>query len=121
MKTYFNRFLLFTIILSALYSCTKKIEAAYQNPNSPVRVPIEQLLPPVISTLAANGAGHGPLNDVRYAGLYIQSWAAYTVSTTRNTPTTFERMGGVLDGSDAAGSIFRAHYFDIGQIGRAHV
>ena len=115
MKTYFNRFLLFTVILSALYSCTKKIEAAYQNPNSPVRVPIEQLLPPVISTLAANGAGHGPLNDVRYAGLYIQSWAAYTVSTTRNTPTTFERMGGVLDGSDAAGSIFRAHYYDIGQ------
>lgn len=116
MKPYFNKLILLGFLVTVIsFSCTKKIDEAYQNPNSPVRVPIEQLLPPVISTLAANGAGHGPLNDVRFAGLYIQSWSAYTVSTTRNTPTTFERMGGVLDGSDIAGSIFRAHYYDIGQ------
>ncbi|MFY7840788.1 MAG: SusD/RagB family nutrient-binding outer membrane lipoprotein, partial [Lacibacter sp.] len=96
-------------------SCNKKLDEAYQNPNSPVKVPVEALLPPIISSMAANSAGHGVLNDARFVAMYIQNFASYTVSATRNSSTTYERMGGVLDGSDNAGSIWRMHYYDIGQ------
>ncbi len=96
-------------------SCNKKIEEAYLNPNAPVKVPVESLLPPIISSMVGNSAGHGVLSDARFIAMYIQSFASYTVSATRNSSTTYERMGGVVDGSDNAGSIWRTHYYDIGQ------
>lgn len=103
------------VILGVLNSCNKKIDDAYLNPNSPVKVAVEELLPPIISSMAANSAGHGPMNDARFISMYIQNFASYTVSATRNSSTTYERMGGVVDGSDNAGSIWRMHYYDIGQ------
>jgi tetratricopeptide (TPR) repeat protein len=110
------KILTFTILVTSIISsCNKKLEEAYQNPNAPVRVPVEQLLPQVVSAMAANYAGHGPINDARFISMYVQYFGSYTVSATRNSSTTYERMGGTVDVSDNAGSIWRMHYYDIGQ------
>lgn len=103
------------VMAFTISSCKKLIDDAHQNPNAPVKVPPEQLLPQIISAMAANYAGHGPMNDARFISMYIQYFASYTVSATRNSSTTYERHGGTVDGSDNAGSIWRAHYYDIGQ------
>jgi hypothetical protein len=110
---------LFLLTLSGLTAlavlapaCTKKIDEAYANPNADVRVPIEQLLPPLISCMAANSAGHGVYNDYRFLGKYIQNWQFC------NSGDAFDRMSGRLKTSgapDNTASIFRIHYYDIGQ------
>jgi hypothetical protein len=102
------------IVAIAISSCTKKIDEAYANPNADVRVPVEQLLPAIISSMAANGAGHGAYNDARFVGKYIQNWQFC------NAGDMYDRMCGRLitlgsTQADMTGSIFRAHYFDIGQ------
>lgn len=101
--------------IAGWFSCTKKVEEAYLNPNAPVRVPVEELLPQIVSAMAANYAGHGPMNDARFTSLYVQYFATHTLSTAANTSTMYERMGGTNGASDNAGSIWRAHYYDIGQ------
>lgn len=110
------KILLLSLVLSVTgISCKKKLEEAYLNPNAPVKVPVEELLPQLVSAMAANYAGHGPMNDARFISMYVQYFASFTVSATRNSSTMYERMGGTVDGSDNAGSIWRMHYFDIGQ------
>lgn len=96
-------------------SCDKKLEEVYKNPNAPTRVPVEQLLPQITSAMAANYAGHGAMNDARFVSMYVQYFGSYTVSATRNSSTTYERMGGTVDASDNAASTWRSHYYDIGQ------
>lgn len=113
-KKYFI-LLLSVLITGTISSCKKKIEDAYQNPNAPTKVAPELLLPQIISSMAANYAGHGPINDARFASMYTQYFASYTVSATRNSSTMYERMGGTVDASDNAGSIWRSHYYDVGQ------
>jgi hypothetical protein len=88
-------------------SCSKKIGDAYQNPNADVKVPPEELLPQIISVMAGNYGGHGPTNDLRYAGAYIQNFAF------QNTLSNFDRMG--YTNTDVAQSMWRMHYYDIGQ------
>jgi tetratricopeptide (TPR) repeat protein len=94
--------------------CTKKIDEAYYNPNADVKVPVEQILPPLISCMGANSAGHGPLNDFRFFGKYIQYWQFC------NAGDMYDRMSGRLvplgsTQADMTASIFRVHYYDIGQ------
>lgn len=113
-KKYFI-LLLSVLLTGTISSCKKKIEDAYQNPNAPTKVEPERLLPQIISSMAANYAGHGPMNDARFASMYIQYFTSFTVSATRNSSTTYERMGGTVDGSDNAASQWRSHYYDIGQ------
>ena len=115
MKSIYQILLLTLIITGLSTSCNKKIDEAYLNPNSPVKVPVETLLPQVVSAMAANYGGHGPMNDARFTSMYVQYFTSYTVSATRNSSTTYERMGGTVDGSDNAGSIWRMHYYDVGQ------
>jgi tetratricopeptide (TPR) repeat protein len=115
MKSIYKVLLLVLIITGMSVSCNKKIDDAYLNPNSPVVVPVETLLPQIVSSMAANYAGHGPLNDARFVSMYTQYFTSYTVSATRNSSTTYERMGGTVDGSDNAASLWRIHYYDIGQ------
>lgn len=111
-----NKLILIVFFTAGVFtSCTKKIEQAYLNPNAPVRVPVEELLPQIVSSMAANYAGHGPMNDARFASMYVQYFATHTLSTAANTSTMYERMGGTNGSSDNAGSIWRAHYYDIGQ------
>ena len=74
MKNIFLKFFLLFTLAAFGYSCSKKIDQAYANPNADVRVPVEQLLPQIVSTMAANYAGHGTMTDIRYIGAYIQNW-----------------------------------------------
>ncbi len=101
------KFMMFALVIHSGLSCTKKIDDAYQNPNASVRVPVETLLPQIISAMAANYAGHGTMNDIRYIGAYIQNFAFY------NPQSNFDRMGHT--NTDVAQSIWRMHYYDIGQ------
>ncbi len=71
---------LLSIVLAT--SCKKKIEDAYPNPNSPVVVPIETILPGVIGGFTAffssNGTGFGVQADGILLGRYIQYWGTQT-------------------------------------------
>src|SRR5689334_19923424 len=91
------------------YSCSKKIDEAYANPNADVRVPVETLLPQIISAMAANYAGHGTMNDIRYIGAYVQNWQYYA------TQSVYDRMGYTNSSGDVGQSTWRMHYYDIGQ------
>ncbi|MBI3139476.1 MAG: SusD/RagB family nutrient-binding outer membrane lipoprotein [Sphingobacteriales bacterium] len=96
------------LLAVSMNSCTKKIDEAYANPNADVRVPIERILPPIISTMAANAAGHGPLNDIRFIGKFVQNFLFC------NSGGEWDRMGN-RPGTDNAASMWRIHFFDIGQ------
>lgn len=84
-------------------SCSKKLEEAYLNPNAPTKVPVEQLLPPIIYNMAQN-----PQRDMRYLSFYIQNFS-------RNTSLYFAERMGYLAGSDASGDHWRMHYWLLGQ------
>lgn len=109
MKKYILAITSIAIFTALLSSCTKKIDEAYANPNADVKVPVEKLLAPIISTLAANAAGHGPLNDIRFVGKYIQNFVF------SNTGGQYDQMGGVTGASDNAASVWRTHFYDVGQ------
>ena len=101
----------YLLVISALIimgvSCSKKIDEAYANPNYDVKVAPEGLLPEIISSMAGNYGAHGPMNDIRYIGAYVQNFAYYT------TLSNFDRMG--YTNTDVAQSFWRSHYYDIGQ------
>ncbi|MCW3073963.1 MAG: SusD/RagB family nutrient-binding outer rane lipoprotein [Flaviaesturariibacter sp.] len=116
MKNYILKFTMLSIIAVSSFSCSKKIDEVYLNPNTLVRVPTEQLLPQIISVMAANYAttppisgGHGTMSDIRYIGQYVQNWH-YS-----NTLSPFDQMGYINSVADIAQSIWRMHYYDIGQ------
>lgn len=96
-----------------LGSCTKKIDEAFTNPNADVRVPIETLLPGIISNFVGNsaaaGSAYGLANDGMYVGRYIQYWANFEVNN------QYDRMGGATGSSDILGSIWAMHYFGMGE------
>jgi hypothetical protein len=108
-----------TILTAAAFAiagtgCSKRIDEAYANPNADVRVPVEQLLPAITSSMGANGAGHGPYNDYRFLGKYIQNFSFV------NSGDMYDKMSSRLiplgsTAADLTASIFRAHYYDIGQ------
>lgn len=99
-------FLTITIFLTG---CGKMIDEAYQSPNSYTKVEPETLLPQIISAMAGNYAGHGPLNDMRYVGAYVQNFAFY------NPSSVFDAHGYNNTVGDVAQSTWRMHYYDIGQ------
>lgn len=111
-----NSFLLIATTVALLGSgCEKVIDDAYANPNAPVRVTPEELLPQIITSMAGNYAGHGPMNDIRFIGRYTQDF------TVTGALDGFDRMGGPgnigtsLGNTDNSGSIWRTHYYDMGQ------
>ncbi|MFM8964452.1 MAG: SusD/RagB family nutrient-binding outer membrane lipoprotein, partial [Sphingomonadales bacterium] len=99
------------LVLSALIilvaSCSKKIDEAYKNPNYDVKVAPETLMPQIVASMAGNYGGHGPMNDIRYIGAYVQNFAF------SGTQSNFDRMGHT--NADVAQSFWRSHYYDIGQ------
>jgi Starch-binding associating with outer membrane len=95
--------------LFIINACSKKIDEAYKNPNADIRVPVETLLPQIVSCMAGNYAGHGPMNDIRYIGAYIQNWHFC------NTLSNYDQMGYTNSAADVGQSTFRIHYYDIGQ------
>jgi hypothetical protein len=92
-----------------MYSCSKKIDEAYANPNNFVRVPVETLLPQIVSAMAGNFGGHGVQHDIRYIGAYVQNWHFYLANS------NFDQMGYTNSAGDVAQSTWRSHYYDIGQ------
>ncbi len=108
MKQTIIKLSLIAVLISSMVSCKKEIAGAYQNPNADVRVPIEQLLPGIVASMAANASGHGTMNDTRFVGKYVQNFLFC------NSGGYFDQMG-YLPGSDNAGSLWRMHYYDIGQ------
>jgi len=68
---------------------------------------IEGLLPQIVASMAGNYGAHGPMNDIRYIGAYVQNFAY------ANTLSNFDRMG--YTNTDVAQSFWRSHYYDIGQ------
>lgn len=92
---------------TALFSCSKKIDEAYSNPNAQTKVPVETLLPQLVASMGANYAGHGPSNDARYVGAYIQNFAFCNINS------NFDMQG--YTNTDVAQSTWRTHYYDIGQ------
>ena len=88
-------------------SCNKAIDESYANPNANVRVPIEQLLPQIVSAFAGNYGGHGSLNDARYTGCYTQNFAYAT------SGDTYDQMYAGLTDNNA--SWYRVHYYDFGE------
>lgn len=103
------------LLTGVLSSCKKKIQEAYLNPNAPSAVAVEDALAPIISAMVANSAGHGAMNDARFAGSYVQYWGNSVVSTAENSTSQYDRMGGTSGASDNAASQWRSHYYDIGQ------
>lgn len=93
---------------AGISSCSKKIDEAYANPNADVRVPVEKLLPGIISCMAGNSAGHGPLNDIRFVGKFVQYFLFC------NSAGEWDQMGN-RPGTDNAASMWRIHFYDIGQ------
>ena len=100
----------FSII--CMTSCKKKIDAAYLNPNAPVVVPIESILPGVIGGFTAfyssAGTGFGVQADGILLGRYIQYWGSQT------NGENYGEMGGTI-GSDNTGSVWGAAYYGHGQ------
>ncbi|MEO7294356.1 MAG: SusD/RagB family nutrient-binding outer membrane lipoprotein, partial [Ginsengibacter sp.] len=106
------------IALALGYSCKKKIDESYQSPNADVKVPVEQLLPYIISSMSGNSNAHGPLNDIRFVGKYIQNFLFANSGTTglvnRAATSHYDQMGYFPDFDNGA-STWRMHYYDIGQ------
>jgi hypothetical protein len=102
--------LTFAALVLGVSSCSKKIDEAYLNPNAPIRVPVETLLPGIIGNFvgsaSAQGSAYGTANDGRFIGRYIQYWA------TNATGNMYDQMGAVP--SDELGSIWAMHYYGMG-------
>ncbi|MEO6231455.1 MAG: SusD/RagB family nutrient-binding outer membrane lipoprotein [Ferruginibacter sp.] len=100
------------ICLLGMVSCKKKIDDAYLNPNAPVVVPIETLLPGVIGGFtafnSAAGTNYGVQADDILLGRYIQYWGS-----TANGEN-YGSMGGTIN-SDNTGAIWAAVYYGHGQ------
>ncbi len=113
MKNKINCILTFLTLSTIALSCHKKIDEVHLNPNASVRVPIEQILPGVITNMHANssaaGGGYGTANDGLYIGRYVQFWA------TNTSGNQFDQMGGATGGSDLLGNVWAAHYYGMGQ------
>ncbi|MEX0636645.1 MAG: hypothetical protein WD135_07740, partial [Ferruginibacter sp.] len=109
MKKTFIKYYLFLAIVGSLIACSEKIDEVYLNPNADARVPVEKILPQVISATVGNYAGHGTMHDVRYIGAYIQNFSFYLPNS------NFDQMGHFYNAADVGQSIWRMHYYDIGQ------
>jgi Starch-binding associating with outer membrane len=98
--------------LIGLASCNKKIDDAYLNPNAPVIVPIETILPGVIGGLtaynSAAGTNYGLQIDDVLLGRYVQYWGS-----TANGEN-YGSMGGTIS-SDNTGGIWATVYYGHGQ------
>ncbi len=107
----FKPFVLLAFAVSVL-ACQKKLDEAFTNPNAGVRVPLESLLPGIISNMgyssAAAGSAYGTQADGLLVGRYIQYWA------TNTSGNQFDQMGGATAGSDLLGNVWAMNYYGMG-------
>lgn len=96
----------FLILLSGfilLASCKRYLETAFKNPNAPVAVDPELVMPSVAANLA-----RGLQFDSRGLGAYVQYWCR------TSSGDIWDRMG-YNPGSDFGGEKWRTHYWNLGQ------
>lgn len=113
MKNINSKTLILLLATIGVFSCQKKLDDAFPNPNAGVRVSTESLLPGIIGNMvgssAAAGSAYGTANDGMQVGRYIQYWA------TNTSGNQFDQMGGATGASDLMGSVWAMHYFGMGQ------
>ncbi|MBA2250580.1 MAG: SusD/RagB family nutrient-binding outer membrane lipoprotein [Chitinophagaceae bacterium] len=111
-------FLMIVIAVISNISCNKKLDEAYRNPNAQTVQPVENILPSVIGAMlgysSAAGSGYGLGGDGIIIGRYIQYWNNYTLTTSDNGGTQYDKMGGTIGGSDALGSVWAMFYYGQG-------
>lgn len=90
------------LLLGSITSCKKYLDEAFPNPNKPVEVDPDLVLPAVISNIA-----RGLSFDARYVGNYNSYW--HRTASGVNS----DRMG-YYPGSDAMGEKWRTHYWNLG-------
>jgi hypothetical protein len=90
------------MLLTGITSCKKYLDDAFPNPNKPVQVDPDLVLPAVISNFA-----RGLFFDARFLGNYCDYWHRTL------TGVTWERMG-YDPGSDNGGEKWRTHYWNLG-------
>ena len=100
MKNLYRSIILFFILVFS--SCEKYLDVNF-DPRNPQVAQGFAVLPPVLSQMA-----RGESFDVRYIGAYIQNWC------TRTANNVWDQHG-YAAGSDAAGEIWRSHYWSIGK------
>ena len=112
----------FAVIAAAIgivsfQSCNKKLDSVYLNPNNPVEVPIESILPNVINQMTSTaappagggGGSYGPATDAVVMARYIQFWNDV------GTGNQYDQMGGVFPlATDVTGNVWAMHYYGIG-------
>jgi Starch-binding associating with outer membrane len=112
-----NKLIITTLVLAAfaligITGCKKKIDDAYLNPNAPVVVEIESILPGVIGGFtafnSAAGTNYGLQIDDVLLGRYVQYWGSTTAGE------LYGGMGGAI-GSDNTGGIWATVYYGHGQ------
>jgi hypothetical protein len=112
----------FTMLI--YYSCSKKLDDNYANPNAPTVVPVEQIFPSLagqlVSFYSAAGTAYGLAQDNLLIGRYIQYWGTYSttfspVNTGASNQSNYDQMGGTVGASDNLGSIWAMFYYGMGQ------
>lgn len=120
MKHILGKTLVASVSAALLFSsCSKKLDEAYVNPNSPTVVPIENIFPGLIGNIlgssSAAGSSYGLGGDAINIGRYVQYWNNYTLTTADNGATQFDQMGGTIGSSDVMGSVWAMYYYGHGQ------
>jgi hypothetical protein len=90
------------VLISSVTSCKKYLDEAFPNPNKPVEVDPDAVLPAVISNVA-----RGLFFDARFLGNYVDYWHRTA------TGITWERMG-YDPGNDNGAEKWRTHYWNLG-------
>jgi hypothetical protein len=98
-----KQYIILILILLSGMSCKKYLDDAYRNPNLPVVVEPELILPSAISNMY-----RGIAFDSRATGTFVQYFARTT------SFDSWERHG-YIPGNDQGGEIWRTHYFSFGQ------
>ncbi len=101
--------------------CAKKLDSAYLNPNNPVEVDVEAILPNMVNQMTSTaappagggGGSYGPATDAVLMARYIQWWSYYAAGD------NYDEMGGVYGTlSDNTGNVWAMHYYGIGANGK---
>ena len=109
--------LIVSIGIIAISSCSKVLDDKYLNPNNPVEVSIESILPNVINQMTSTaappagggGGSYGPATDALVLGRYTQFWNFYA------SGENYDEMGAQFaTTSDVTGNVWAMHYYGIG-------
>lgn len=115
--TFSLKTMMLAIGILTIQACSKKLDSVYLNPNNPVEVNIEAVLPNAINQMTSTalpptgggGGSYGCAAEAVLMARYIQYWGDVAVNN------SYDQMGGVYGtGSDNTGLVWAMHYYGIG-------